>query len=44
MMTPPEKEAVKKIHLKLDKLSKAQAQADETLFVFKLYLNVKCKS
>merc|ERR1719154_630676 len=44
MMTPPEKEAVKKIHQKLDKLSKAQAQADETLFVLKLYLKFKSKS
>jgi len=38
MMTPPEKEAVKKIQLKLDKLNKAQSQADETLFVLRLYL------
>eukprot|EP00092_Neocalanus_flemingeri_P103464 GFUD01132418.1.p1 GENE.GFUD01132418.1~~GFUD01132418.1.p1 ORF type:complete len:521 (+),score=211.52 GFUD01132418.1:39-1601(+) len=39
MMTPPEKEAVKKIHAKLDKLSEAQSQADETLSVLRLYLD-----
>ena len=44
MMSPPEKEAVNKIHLKLDKLSKSQTQADETLFVLKMYLIFKSKS
>merc|ERR1719186_1132701 len=44
MMTPPEKEAVKKIHLKLDKLCKAQSQADETLFVLSLYLYYQTKA
>jgi len=44
MMSPPEKEAVNKIHLKLDRLSKSQTQADETLFVLKMYLIFKSKS
>merc|ERR1712096_57483 len=44
MMTPPEKEAVKKIHLKLDKLCKAQSQADETLIVLSLYLYYQTKA
>lgn len=39
MMTPPEKDAVAKVYLKLEKLKKAQIQADETLFMLKLYLS-----
>jgi len=44
MMTPPEREAVRKIQLKLDKLNKAQIQVDETLFTMSLYLHYKSKS
>ena len=41
MMTPPELEAVRKIHQKLDNLSKAQIQADETLLLLNQYLHFK---
>ena len=41
MMTPPELEAVRKIHQKLDNLSKAQIQADETLLLLNQYLYFK---
>jgi len=41
MMTPPEIEAVRKIQLKLDNLSKAQIQADETLLLLKQFLHFK---
>ena len=40
-MTPPEIEAVRKIQLKLDNLSKAQIQADETLLLLKQFLHFK---
>jgi len=44
MMTPPEKEAVRKIQLKLDSLSKAQMQADDTLLLFQQFLHFTTNS
>merc|ERR1712059_201187 len=41
MMTPPEKEAVARAHQQLDKLTRAQLQADETLFMLETFLNFK---
>jgi len=41
MMSPPEKEAAGNVHKKLDKLSLATSQTDETLFILQMYLLYK---
>lgn len=41
MMSPPEKEAAGNVHKKLDKLTLATSQTDETLFILQMYLKYK---
>ncbi|KAK6636612.1 hypothetical protein RUM43_010274 [Polyplax serrata] len=41
MVTPPELALLEKIHLNVNKVSQAELQIDETLFILQLYLNFK---
>lgn len=41
MMSPPEKEAAANVHKKLDKLTLATSQTDETLFILQMFLLYK---
>lgn len=38
MVTPPELQLLEKIQLRVNKLSQAELQTDETLFILQLYL------
>jgi len=44
MMSPPERESAAKVHGRLDKISQAMVQTDETLFILQLYLRYKTMS